>query len=257
MIFLEENLIENKILYLVYRMAFCHSCGVEIDEKDRYCHSCGAELGQYTGVDVQSSNEVRDNDPVNPTPNSSSEQHPEKDEVKRMVAESPGTSLTQELLLDTGEVGFASPAYLNEAPLVKYLDEDETVQYLLWNNTKGVRFESQSDITPSEDYRTMVAVTDHRLLIVVGCEEENKEHSIPYDTILEIDLSTSASNLTVQDNGDISAPGSGVAVALAEDDDDSDSTYTLGTGSSVDVDLAVSAGTSDFTDLTFTISADA
>jgi hypothetical protein len=74
---------------------------------------------------------------------------------------------------------------------------------------------------------------------------------------VEIDLSTDASDLTVQGNGSISAPGSGVAVALAEDDDDSDSTYTLGTGSSVDVDLAVSAGTSDFTDLTFTISADA
>ena len=76
---------------------------------------------------------------------------------------------------------------------------------------------------------------------------------------VEIDLSTSASNLTVQDNGDISAPSSGVAVALAEDDSDSgtDDTYELGTGHSVDVDLAVSAGTSDFTDLTFTISADA
>lgn len=77
----------------------------------------------------------------------------------------------EELLTGTGSGGRFTSGYLRDRPLIEYLGEQERVAYLLSNKRKGLRRETEADATvyaPGDGYQAIAAVTDTRVLFVVG-----------------------------------------------------------------------------------------
>lgn len=77
----------------------------------------------------------------------------------------------EELLTGTGSGGLFTSGYLRDRPLIEYLDEEERVAFLLSNKKKGVRRETEDEATvyaPGDGYQAIAAITDTRVLFVVG-----------------------------------------------------------------------------------------
>ncbi|WP_136716223.1 restriction endonuclease [Halorientalis salina] len=97
----------------------------------------------------------------------------------------------EELLTGTGSGGMFASGYLSDQPLIEYLGESERVSYLLSNTKKGVREESDDGstaYTPGDGYQAIAAVTDTRVLFVVGdCSEDGDEmFGVPYTEIEDV-----------------------------------------------------------------------
>jgi len=95
------------------------------------------------------------------------------------------------LLTGTGSGGMFTSGYLREGPLIGYLEESERVSYLLSNKKKGVRRESDDDstaFTPGDGYQAITAITDTRVLFVVGDSESDGDEmfTIPYTEIEDV-----------------------------------------------------------------------
>nr|WP_282594293.1 restriction endonuclease [Halorientalis brevis] len=96
----------------------------------------------------------------------------------------------EELLTGTGSGGVFASGYLRDKPLIEYLGESERVSHLLSNKKKGVRRETDDDstaFTPGDDYRAIAAVTDTRVLFVVGgCDDGDEMFGVPYTEIEDV-----------------------------------------------------------------------
>ena len=74
------------------------------------------------------------------------------------------------VLTQTGKGGLLSSGYLRDDPASAYLD-GETPVFVLTNQKRGVeigRDRGEEHVTPGSGYRTIAAVTDRRLLVLVG-----------------------------------------------------------------------------------------
>lgn len=106
-----------------------------------------------------------------------------------MLASHDDNAITdEELLTGTGSGGVFASGYLRDKPLIEYLGESERVSYLLSNTKKGVRRETDDETvayTPGDGYQAIAAVTDTRMLFVVGdCDEDGDEmFGVPYTEI--------------------------------------------------------------------------
>lgn len=96
------------------------------------------------------------------------------------------------LLTGTGSGGVFTSGYLRERPLIEYLDESERVAFLLSNSKKGVREESGDGgnaYTPGDGYQAIAAVTDTRIMFVVGDAEQtdgDAMFAVPYTEIEDV-----------------------------------------------------------------------
>lgn len=99
------------------------------------------------------------------------------------------------LLTGTGSGGVFTSGYLRERPLIEYLGDEERVAYLLSNKKKGVRRETDADATvysPGDGYQAIAAITDTRVLFVVGDVDDSGEDemfAVPYTEIEDVKTS--------------------------------------------------------------------
>lgn len=108
-----------------------------------------------------------------------------------MLAPDDDTAIADEnLLTGTGSGGIFTSGYLRDRPLIEYLEESERVVHLLSNKKKGVRTESEDEghaYTPGDGYQAMAAVTDTRVLFVVGdCDDGDAVFAVPYTEIEQV-----------------------------------------------------------------------
>ena len=84
-----------------------------------------------------------------------------------------------ELLSKTGSGGLFSDGYLAEKPIESYLDSDERPRVVFGTDGSGVvreRPQGQTTYEPASDYRTLVAATSHRVVLVVGGADDGSDH---------------------------------------------------------------------------------
>jgi tetratricopeptide (TPR) repeat protein len=97
---------------------------------------------------------------------------------------------TPDALTQTGRGGFLSRGYLADEPAIALVEDAETVQYVLTNRKRGVSVESgdsTSHVRPDGSHRTVVVVTDRRLLVLVGREEGDERTSIDFEEITGVE----------------------------------------------------------------------
>jgi hypothetical protein len=97
----------------------------------------------------------------------------------------------EELLTGTGSGGVFVSGYLADEPLIEHLGAAERVAFLLSNKKKGVRRETDEDAaayTPGDGYQAIAAVTDTRVLFVVGDSNGTGDISftIPYVEVEDV-----------------------------------------------------------------------
>ncbi|MBX0284918.1 hypothetical protein EGH22_01140 [Halomicroarcula sp. F28] len=89
----------------------------------------------------------------------------------------------------TGGGGFLSTGYLADEPAVALVEDDETMQYVLTNRKRGVTVESATEtaqVKPDSSHRTVVVVTDRRLLVLVGRDGGDEQTSIALSTVTDV-----------------------------------------------------------------------
>ena len=96
-----------------------------------------------------------------------------------------------ERLLTGTEGGILSRAVLADDPLIAYLHEEEVLQYLLAGAAAPtiVRREGTDPVETEGSYRTLLAVTDARLLVVAGSEGGDRAVSLRYDEVAAVEHS--------------------------------------------------------------------
>lgn len=97
----------------------------------------------------------------------------------------------EELLTGTGSGGVFASGYLHDKPLIEYLGAAERVAFLLSNKKKGVRRENDEGATaytPGDGYQAIAAITDTRVLFVVGDSNGTGDTSfaVPYTEIEDV-----------------------------------------------------------------------
>lgn len=98
------------------------------------------------------------------------------------VVKSAEGSIDRDILEKQGSGGFISTGYLHDKPLVDYLKESESLEYLFDNKKKGItatRDGEEQTINPGSDYRAILAVTSQRILCVVGGANGDEVIEIP------------------------------------------------------------------------------
>ena len=90
-------------------------------------------------------------------------------------------------LLEKSENGGRfSTGYFSDGPLTARLCEDEEVEFALQNLKRGLVVTeggTQMRIPPGSNYRTVVLVTDRRLLFVVGRPDGDETFSVPFNRV--------------------------------------------------------------------------
>lgn len=112
-------------------------------------------------------------------------------EVQDLVEGAKHHSVNAEVLGKTSASGFGSHDYLNDRPLVNHLEKGEQPHYvfpLVNVADSGVFVDDGEDLLPDNKLRTIVAVTDQRILIVVGDKTGDRVTSISYTDISSIEL---------------------------------------------------------------------
>ncbi len=85
-----------------------------------------------------------------------------------------------------------SAGYFNDKSLIDRLHDGERVDYALQNLTKGITLrngDSDDTISPHSSYRTVLLVTDERLLYVVGQENGDNTFSVRFEDIRDVEIS--------------------------------------------------------------------
>ncbi|MFD1585490.1 PH domain-containing protein [Halorientalis brevis] len=117
-----------------------------------------------------------------------------------------GGRLDAEQILRSGSDAGSSGGYLRGKRLTDYFEGSERPAFVLSNETKGIKHERGGEtavVTPGEDYQAVAAVTNERVLLVVGGNDErggrNREVSLPYTEIRSIETKTGVfkSRLTI------------------------------------------------------------
>src|SRR6056297_3514446 len=117
-----------------------------------------------------------------------------------------GGRLDAEQLPRSGSDAGSSGGYLRGKRLTDYFEGSERPAFVLSNEAKGIKHERGDEtavVTPGEDYQAVAAVTNERVLLVVGGNDErgghNREVSLPYTEIRSIETRTGVfkSRLTI------------------------------------------------------------
>jgi len=97
----------------------------------------------------------------------------------------------------SGSGGGSSEGYLRGKRLTDYFEGPEQPAFVLSNEAKGIKHEQGEEtevVTPGDDYQAVAAVTDERVLLVVGGNDDraglNREVSLPYTEIRSIESNT-------------------------------------------------------------------
>lgn len=116
--------------------------------------------------------------------------------VQDIVESAIHDSVTAEKVGKKKSSGLTAHNYLNDKPLVEYLQKDEQPHFLWaivdsWGiENPPVEVNEGQDLVPNGKLRVMVALTDERLLFVVGNKEGDKEVTVPYSEIGDIQIGT-------------------------------------------------------------------
>jgi hypothetical protein len=104
-----------------------------------------------------------------------------------VIAEARGT--IDETLLTRTRGGFLGRNVLADAPLLERLAERETLHYLLEGPASPTKAEGgeETELDTTGSYRTLVAVTDARMLLVAGSSDGDRALSLPYDQLVAVD----------------------------------------------------------------------
>lgn len=104
------------------------------------------------------------------------------------IIEVTGSDGDHEVLTKTEAGGFFGGTLLHERPIAHYLEEVESVAYVVRNKKSGLTIERDDEsetITPDGQYQALAVVTDFRVLFVIGHEDGNTIKSVPMDEILD------------------------------------------------------------------------
>ena len=105
-----------------------------------------------------------------------------------------------DVLSRTGGGGLLSTGYLADEPAIALIEDDEIIQYVVTNRKRGVAIESDGSTTrvkPDRGHRTVVVLTDRRLLVVVGHADGDERRSIGLGEITEVASTTGRRNGTL------------------------------------------------------------
>jgi hypothetical protein len=113
--------------------------------------------------------------------------------VQNIVDEANHPSVDSEVVGKKNSSGFIQNDYLSDKPLVEYLNSEEQPHYIfrlgsVGNLNVGVFVDNGEDLIPSSGLTTIVAVTDHRVLIVVGNKDGDRVVTIEYDAVSTLEL---------------------------------------------------------------------
>jgi hypothetical protein len=116
-----------------------------------------------------------------------------------LVSQARGDSVTERRLLGSETTG-----PLADAPLIERLRRSEHPQFVLESRRRGVASDRHGTLAPSSDFRALTAVTDERLLAVVGTESRDRTISVPWGAItaVETDAGVFSSRLSVVTDDD-------------------------------------------------------
>jgi len=112
-------------------------------------------------------------------------------DVESISKQSKG-NVDQSLLKGTGSGGMLSTGYFKDKSLINRLHDGERVEYALQNLSKGITVgneDSADTIIPHSSYRTVLLVTDERLLYVVGQKAGDKTFSVWFKHIQDVEVS--------------------------------------------------------------------
>lgn len=88
----------------------------------------------------------------------------------KIINVTEGEADLPEALTNTIKSGFDSGEYLADRPAITYVEEDETVEYVVTNRKQGIAIagETTRHVLPDSRYQTVGVVTDRRVLGLVG-----------------------------------------------------------------------------------------
>jgi|GEM_PF-1814072 len=108
------------------------------------------------------------------------------DEAESLASKALGDSVTAERLTKTS-AGILQKDFLEENPVIAYLNSDEQPQFFLYNDTKGIgRNGSTAGGGNDTSYRSLCIVTDSRILFFAA---GSKGEALPIGAVSGVDLS--------------------------------------------------------------------
>ncbi|WP_136716227.1 PH domain-containing protein [Halorientalis salina] len=108
-----------------------------------------------------------------------------------------GGRLDAQQIPQSGADGGSSDGYLRGKRLTDYFEGTERPAFVLSNESKGIEHEQGEETTvvePGSDYRAVAAITNERVLLAVGGNDErtglNRDVSLPYTEIRSVETET-------------------------------------------------------------------
>lgn len=92
------------------------------------------------------------------------------------------------VLTETRSGGLLGGRLLHDVPLATHLNDAECPRYVLHNRKEGLRIEREDEherVAPDGDYRTLVAVTDVRVLFVTGRANGDVVSAVPLVEVVD------------------------------------------------------------------------
>lgn len=114
------------------------------------------------------------------------------------------TTVEQDLpepLTGTEQSGFRSGKYLEDGPAIAAVEADERVHFVVTNRKQGIAMtgETTSHAIPDRGYQTVVAVTDRRVIALVGQAAGDEQFTLDISEITDVSATASrrTSRLTI------------------------------------------------------------
>lgn len=105
-----------------------------------------------------------------------------------MIHNARGDSVTNDKLTEPS-TGFGAWDRLNDGPLIDHLRDGEQPHYIISQQQKsGITVRNGDDIRPDGKYRTMLTVTDRRVIFTVGGDRGDSVTGVDFDSVREIQV---------------------------------------------------------------------
>lgn len=114
--------------------------------------------------------------------------------VQKIAENAKHNSVTEEKLGKKTASGFGSHDYLNDKPLIDYLEDNEQPHFI-WaladsTNRPPVTVEDGQDLRTNSKVRVMIVLTDIHIVFVVGNKDGDKKSVIEYSEIDSVEINT-------------------------------------------------------------------
>jgi hypothetical protein len=103
--------------------------------------------------------------------------------------------IDETILTETETDGFFSSTFLHEDPLATYLTGNESVYYVLWAEATRKHLPRGTSVPETALHRTIVAVTDTRIVVLIGTTEGDYQYDLPLVDIESLTLETTSGML--------------------------------------------------------------